>query len=97
MKRKTHGDPRQMTLTQHIKTQIVHFSDSERNESKTEPTTAKFTATQAETLENFSQATGISKSSILSSSLKLYFKFFDKIEKLLRYSEAVSSMLERLP
>lgn len=96
MKRRS-GDPRQMTLTQHIKTQIIHFGDSERLESKTEPTTVKLTASQQETLSNFSSATGFSKSSIISDALKLYFKFFNQLEKLLRYSEAVCRMLESLP
>lgn len=95
MKRKR--DPRQLTLTQNIKTQIVNFGDSERSESRTEPTTVKLTASQDETLSNFSTATGFSKSSIISNALKLYFKFFNQLEKLLRYSDAVTRMLESLP
>lgn len=90
-------DPRQMTITQHIRTQINNFSDSELYESRTKPTTAKFTDTQSETIDNFSRATGIPKSTILSDSLKIYFKFFDQLQKLIRYADAVSRMLESLP
>lgn len=84
-------------MTQHIKKQIVNFGDSERSESRTSMAGAKLTATQVETLENFKQATGISTSNTISNALKLYFRFFDKVEKMIRYSDAVSSMLDSLP
>jgi len=97
-------NPRQMTLesagftlTQTIKKQIINFSESERNESRTSMSGVKLTATQDETLLNFSQATGFSKSSIISNSLKVYFAFFDQLEKLIRYKGAVVSMLDKLP
>jgi hypothetical protein len=86
-----------MHIDQVILKQINNFGESERNESRTEPTTVKLTDTQTESLRNFSTATGISKSTVISNSLKLYFRFFDKIEKLIRYSEAISSILESLP
>lgn len=84
-------------ISQTIKKQINHFSDSERFESRTEPSTVKLTFTQAETIDNFCKATGFSKSSVISNSIKLYFVFFDKLEKLIKYSGAVSSMLDSLP
>lgn len=94
---KQRHDPRQLTITQHIKKQIVRFGDSEQYESRTEPTTVKLTASQNDTLSSFSTATGISKSSVISNSLKLYFKFFHQMEKLIRYSDAVGRMLDGLP
>ena len=97
MAKRSKTDPRQLTFTQHIKKQIVNFGDSERSESRTEPTTVKLTASQHETLANFSTATGTSKSAVISNSLKLYFRFFNQLEKLLRYADAVSRMLETLP
>lgn len=90
-------DPRQLTITQHIRKQIVNFGDSERNESRTSMAGVKLTATQDETLKNFSTATGFTISSIISNALKLYFAFFDQLEKLIRYKSAVISLLESLP
>lgn len=101
-KQKTH--PGQLTLShagvtinQTVHRQIMNFGESERNESRTLPTTAKFTATQIETLESFSSATKIPKSTVISNALKLYFRFFDKLEKMIRYADAVSNLLENLP
>ena len=75
----------------------MQFGDSELNESRTSMAGVKLTSTQDETLKNFSSATGFSISSIISNSLKLYFAFFDQLEKLIRYKSAVVSLLDSLP
>lgn len=66
-------------------------------QSRTEGATVKLTSAEKERLQAFCFKHDLSVSEFMRNATNLYLTFFQHIDKILRYREAIISMVSKLP
>lgn len=87
---------KQVVLSQTIRTQINNWGDSRANESRSSNATSRVTASQKLALESMARDNGQSVSDLISEAIEFFISYRDVAPKLVRHSDIVVPMLEKL-